>query len=182
WTGTSVDRGKTGRRAGSGGRACRDRGRRTRFPLGYAARGRGVQAGTGRPDVIMSGTARRNGAVSSPVVSLPNQVLPGGSSAHMVVCGDDGLAHRLAAELRGVYGEQVTLVVPPSGRQVRQPVVGRARAASAALLDRVVTATVNRGGGNGGTGGGPDGAPDEREVEAAEPTESVLADVGVDRA
>src|SRR5690606_41848958 len=60
--------------------------------------------------------------------------------------------------------------------------VGRARAASAALLDRVVNATVNRGGGNGGTGGGPDGAPDEREVEAAEPTESVLADVGVDRA
>ncbi|MGW6292524.1 NAD-binding protein [Streptomyces sp. NPDC055058] len=101
----------------------------------------------------------------------------------MVVCGDDGLAHRLAAELRGVYGEQVTLVVPPSGRQVRQPVVGRARAASAALLDRVVNATVNRGGaGNGGTGQGPDGAPDEREVEAAEPTESVLADVGVDRA
>src|SRR5690606_24401729 len=139
WTGV-----KQGAGPGSGGRACRDRGRRTRFSLGYATRGPGVQAGAGRPDVIMPGTARRNGAVSSPVVSLPNQVLPGGPSAHMVVCGDDGLAHRLAAELRGVYGEQVTLVVPPSGRQVRQPVVGRARAASAALLDRVVNATVNR--------------------------------------
>lgn len=30
----------------------------------------------------------------------------------MVVCGDDGLAHRLAAELRDVYEERVTLVVP----------------------------------------------------------------------
>ncbi|CAM5727526.1 hypothetical protein SGLAM104S_02381 [Streptomyces glaucescens] len=72
----------------------------------------------------------------------------------MVVCGDDGLAHRLAAELRLVYGEQVTLVVPPSGRRVRQPVVGRARAASAALLDRMVNAAVGRGGnGNGGGNG-----------------------------
>lgn len=33
----------------------------------------------------------------------------------MIVCGDDGLAHRLAAELRGVYRETVTLVVPPAG-------------------------------------------------------------------
>ncbi|MYR62824.1 potassium transporter TrkA, partial [Streptomyces sp. SID625] len=64
----------------------------------------------------------------------------------MVVCGDDGLAHRLAAELRGVYGEQVTLVVPPSERAVRPPVVGRARAASA-LLDRMVSAAVGRAGG-----------------------------------
>ncbi|MFF7854369.1 NAD-binding protein [Streptomyces sp. NPDC007904] len=97
----------------------------------------------------------------------------------MVVCGDDGLAHRLAAELRGVYGEQVTLVVPPAGRQVRQPVVGRARAASAALFDRVVTA-VNRGGG--GSDGAPAPASGERVLEAAEPTEDVLADAGVQRA
>ncbi|GGQ61067.1 potassium transporter TrkA [Streptomyces flaveolus] len=112
------------------------------------------------------------------MVSLPNQVPPGGApgdaSAHMVVCGDDGLAHRLAAELRGVYGEQVTLVVPPSGRRVRQPVVGRARAASAALLDRF-NAAVNRTG-NGDAGG------TGRELEAAEPTEDVLAEAGVDRA
>ncbi|MFI5570479.1 NAD-binding protein [Streptomyces sp. NPDC051740] len=95
----------------------------------------------------------------------------------MVVCGDDGLAHRLAAELRGVYREQVTLVVPPSGRGGRQPMAGRARAASAALLDRVVTA-VNR-----GNGGSDDTlAPGERVVEAAEPTEAVLAGAGVERA
>jgi Trk K+ transport system NAD-binding subunit len=93
----------------------------------------------------------------------------------MVVCGDDGLAHRLAAELRGVYGEQVTLVVPPSRGQVRQPVVGRARAVSAALLDRVVNAAVNR-----SAGGEPAGGT--RVLEAAEATEAVLAEAGVDRA
>ncbi|MET8826483.1 NAD-binding protein [Streptomyces sp. NPDC004610] len=101
----------------------------------------------------------------------------------MIVCGDDGLAHRLAAELRGVYGEQVTLVVPPTGPRVRPPVVGRARAASAALLDRVGAAVGGRfpvtaagvvaGAGDGGG---------ERVVEAAEPTEAVLAEAGVDRA
>ncbi|MGV9891624.1 NAD-binding protein [Streptomyces sp. NPDC003395] len=128
----------------------------------------------------------------------------------MVVCGDDALAHRLAAELRGVYGEQVTLVVPSAHRTVRPPVVGRARAVSAALLDRVVGAAVSLGtGGNGGNSGGtaigigavggagpgggtgPGGghraggdaaARQERIVEAAEPTEAVLADAGVERA
>ncbi|MEU0287876.1 NAD-binding protein [Streptomyces sp. NPDC006147] len=94
----------------------------------------------------------------------------------MVVCGDDGLAHRLAAELRGVYREQVVLVVPSAGR-APQPMTGRARAASAALLDRVVTA-VNR-----GNGGSDDTlVPGERVMEAAEPTEAVLADAGVERA
>ncbi|MET9306728.1 NAD-binding protein [Streptomyces cellulosae] len=95
----------------------------------------------------------------------------------MVVCGDDGLAHRLAAELRGVYREQVVLVVPPSRLTPPQPMAGRARAASAALFGRMVTA-VNR-----GTGGSDDTlVPDERVMEAAEPTEAVLADAGVDRA
>ncbi|WP_043217159.1 NAD-binding protein [Streptomyces sp. 351MFTsu5.1] len=116
----------------------------------------------------------------------------------MVVCGDDGLAHRLAAELRGVYGEQVTLVVPASERSVRPPVVVRARAASA-LLDRVVTAAVGltgngTAGGNGGHGtagghGSPahaSGAGDPRGgirlMEAAEPSEAALAEAGVERA
>ncbi|GGY20750.1 potassium channel family protein [Streptomyces djakartensis] len=98
----------------------------------------------------------------------------------MIVCGDDGLAHRLAAELRGVYGEQVTLVVPPSGRRVRQPVVGRARAASAALLDRV-SAAVNRAGAA-GAAGGAEPVSTEQLVEAAEVTEAVLTDVGAHRA
>ncbi|KMS69211.1 potassium transporter TrkA [Streptomyces viridochromogenes] len=97
----------------------------------------------------------------------------------MVVCGDDGLAHRLAAELRGVYGEQVTLVVPPSERSVRPPVVGRARAASAALLG-AVTAAVGRAGG--GAGGGNEPAGSIRVVEATEATEAAFADAGVERA
>ncbi|MFE9677424.1 NAD-binding protein [Streptomyces sp. NPDC006259] len=117
----------------------------------------------------------------------------------MVVCGDDGLAHRLAAELRGVYEEQVTLVVPPSERTVRPPVVGRARAVSAALLDRVVSAAVNRAaagtGGGAGSGAGAGAvsgaAPGAgrgdlgvggRVLEAVEPTDAVLAEAGVERA
>ncbi|MGW7239835.1 NAD-binding protein [Streptomyces sp. NPDC054804] len=107
----------------------------------------------------------------------------------MVVCGDDGLAHRLAAELRVVYGEQVTLVVPPNVRIARPPVVGRARAASAALLDRVVSATVGRANGNGGNGAGGgtvpavgEGPRGERVLEAVEATETVLAEAGVERA
>jgi Trk K+ transport system NAD-binding subunit len=111
--------------------------------------------------------------------SVPNQGGQGDAYAHMVVCGDDGLAHRLAAELRGVYREQVTLVVPPSGPRVRQPVVGRARAASAALRD-MVSAAVNRSGNGAPEGGEPSGAG--RELEAAEPTDEVLAQAGVDRA
>lgn len=108
---------------------------------------------------------------------LPNPAPPSDPSAHMVVCGDDGLAHRLAAELRGVYREQVVLVVPPSRLTPPQQMAGRARAASAALFGRMVTA-VNR-----GTGGSDDTlVPDERVMEAAEPTEAVLADAGVDRA
>ncbi|MFH8339301.1 NAD-binding protein [Streptomyces sp. AM6-12] len=106
----------------------------------------------------------------------------------MVVCGDDGLAHRLAAELRGVYGEQVTLVVPPTERAARGPVVGRARAASAALLDRMVNAAV--GGRPGVTGGPPTagattpagGSGGEALLEAGELTEAVLAEAGVGRA
>ncbi|MET7733778.1 NAD-binding protein [Streptomyces sp. NPDC005402] len=110
----------------------------------------------------------------------------------MVVCGDGGLAHRLAAELRGVYGEQVTLVVPASERSVRPPVVVRARSASA-LLDRMVTAAAGLTGNNNGTGNGagngngavvaagesPGGI---RLMEAAEPNEAALAAAGVERA
>ncbi|MFD4561351.1 NAD-binding protein [Streptomyces sp. NPDC058469] len=102
----------------------------------------------------------------------------------MVVCGDDALAHRLAAELRSVYGEQITLVVPPSEATARQPVVGRARAASAALFDRV-NAAVGRANGNGNSTAGPV-APEpprgERVLEVAELTEAVFAEAGVERA
>ncbi|MGH4036164.1 NAD-binding protein [Actinomycetota bacterium Odt1-20B] len=36
----------------------------------------------------------------------------GARSQHMVICGDDGLAHRLALELDAVCGEAVTVVLP----------------------------------------------------------------------
>ncbi|MGV9632442.1 hypothetical protein, partial [Streptomyces sp. NPDC003487] len=55
----------------------------------------------------------------------------------MVVCGDDALAHRLAAELRGVYGEQVTLVVPSAHRTVRPPVVTTVYDREARALEEV---------------------------------------------
>lgn len=99
----------------------------------------------------------------------------------MVVAGDDALAHRLAAELRGVYGEQVTLVVPPAQRSVRPPVVGRTRAT--ALFDRV-SAAVNRASGNGESGSSRtlETPGSERLLEAAELTEAMLADAGVERA
>lgn len=92
----------------------------------------------------------------------------------MVVCGDDGLAHRLAEELRSVYAERVTLVVPAARRTVRPPVVGRARTTS--LLDRVtdrVSAAVGRAGaagaawglGEGSGGGGAGGAGGGRDAD-----------------
>ncbi|WP_405540541.1 NAD-binding protein [Streptomyces sp. NBC_00075] len=100
----------------------------------------------------------------------------------MIVCGDDGLAHRLAHELRNVYGEQVTLVVPPSERNVRPPVVVRAAGTASALLDRV-SAVVNRAAGNGTTPTGV-GEPSlyEGVLEAVELTEAVLAEAGGERA
>ncbi|MDW4908001.1 NAD-binding protein [Streptomyces sp. ADMS] len=98
----------------------------------------------------------------------------------MIVCGDDGLAHRLAHELRNVYGEQVTLVVPPSDRNVRPPVVVRAGTASA-LLDRM-SAAVNRAAGNGTTGGSGEPGLRTRVLEAAEATETVLAEAGAEQA
>ncbi|MFJ5270537.1 NAD-binding protein [Streptomyces sp. NPDC088358] len=99
----------------------------------------------------------------------------------MVVAGDDALAHRLAAELRGVYGERVTLVVPPAQRRVRPPVVGRARGST--LFDRV-SAAVNRAAGNGDAPPGRTAEPPgvERVLEATELTEAVLAEAGVERA
>jgi Trk K+ transport system NAD-binding subunit len=105
----------------------------------------------------------------------------------MVVCGDDALAHRLAAELRGVYGEQVTLVVPSAVRTVRPPVVGRA----SSLLDRVSAAVnraaVTRAAGSGGGGASSSraagaGSSHTEPLEASELTEAVLAEAGVERA
>ena len=73
--------------------------------------------------------------------TLPQQPPAEPSGPNMVVCGDDALAHRLAAELRDVYGERVTLVIP-SAREPHSPRTRRrpARGRAAALFGRVSAA------------------------------------------
>ncbi len=82
---------------------------------------------------------------------------------HMIVCGDDALADRLAGELTTVYQERVTLVVP-LGR--RTGPAGASRAS--ALIDRM-HAAVNRGA----------GAPAPRVLEVAQLDEEALIGAGV---
>ncbi|MBC2904739.1 potassium channel family protein [Streptomyces cupreus] len=105
--------------------------------------------------------------------SLPRQLPPDRPSGHMIVCGDDGLALRLADELREVYREQVTLVAPSRAgvSPMHTPPAGRTRAS--ALLGRAAMT------------GSPDAAPavdDGQVVEAREVTGEVLAAAGVARA
>ncbi|WP_328584998.1 potassium channel family protein [Streptomyces sp. NBC_00370] len=101
----------------------------------------------------------------------------------MVVCGDDTLAHRLAVELRDVYGEQVVLVVPPqrAAGGERAPIGNRGRAS--AFLGRM-SAAVGR------TGAASPNPYDSlagvvappRVVEAADLDDAVLRDAGVESA
>lgn len=91
----------------------------------------------------------------------------------MVVCGDDALAERLAAELHAVYRKAVTVVVPSTrvGEGARTGSAGRA---TAALLGRM-QAIVNR------SARVPDdgGAQDPRVLEAPGPDEATLVEAGV---
>ncbi|MCM1971297.1 TrkA family potassium uptake protein [Streptomyces sp. G1] len=91
----------------------------------------------------------------------------------MVVCGDDGLARRLAAELQEVYEERVTLVLPAAREP--QPSVGRGPGGGPGrgLLGRVPLSR-----GRTQTGQRPS-AQELRVLEAAEPDEEVLAAAGV---
>ncbi|MYS07245.1 potassium transporter TrkA, partial [Streptomyces sp. SID6041] len=57
------------------------------------------------------------------------------ATGHMIVCGDDALAHRLAGELHEVYGEHVTLLVPVRPDAPRTPAARTGRAL--ALFGRV---------------------------------------------
>ncbi|MFH8407250.1 NAD-binding protein [Streptomyces sp. NPDC018019] len=112
----------------------------------------------------------------------------------MVVCGDDALARRLAAELKDVYRERVTLVVP-SAREPHRPRIppppgplGRAQA----LLGRVSAAMVRTPSGppdgapgnapaSGGAVGGAEEPPDEpiRVLEAPEADDAALTEAGI---
>ncbi|MFD7976423.1 NAD-binding protein [Streptomyces sp. NPDC059071] len=120
----------------------------------------------------------------------------------MIVCGDDVLAHRLAAELHEMYGERVTLLVPAPGGTPDRPVARTGRAM--AFFGRVtaaVTRTATGAGGSGASGssgaagpsagpGGPGGpgasgtGPGRsiRVVETTEVDDDVLLDAGIGRA
>ncbi|MEU9126284.1 NAD-binding protein [Streptomyces sp. NPDC048506] len=111
----------------------------------------------------------------------------------MMVCGDDALAHRLAAELRDVHGERVTLVVPPPSPKLltsrgeprphrpRIPPPARALVQATALLGRVSAAM-------GRTALLPPEAPGDGEeppeelvriLESAEPDDMTLIEAGI---
>ncbi|WP_260639717.1 NAD(P)-binding protein [Streptomyces angustmyceticus] len=101
----------------------------------------------------------------------------------MVVCGDDALARRLATELRDVYGERVTLVVP-SAREPHRPRIpppARALDRATALLGRMSAAMTRT------TPPAPedpdDGAETREEtvrvLEAAQPDDAALVAAGV---
>ncbi|WP_411081524.1 NAD-binding protein [Streptomyces sp. cmx-18-6] len=119
----------------------------------------------------------------------PGRPQPGGprpgrspATGHMIVCGDDALARRLSVELRFVYGERVTLLLPP-GRDAgspETPLTQRGRAA--ALFGRMSAAMSRNGSGGGGSGDTNAGVEAVRIMEAPEPSDDVLEDAGVDRA
>ncbi|MFF8915885.1 NAD-binding protein [Streptomyces sp. NPDC015032] len=117
------------------------------------------------------------------VPPLPQQSQRSPFGGHMVVCGDDALAQRLAGELRYVYGERVTLVLPP-GRDTHRPelpLTGRGRAA--ALFGRMSQA-MNRTAGTGPAGATGDGDTNAgveavRILEAAEPSDEIFEEAGV---
>ncbi|MDQ0845949.1 Trk K+ transport system NAD-binding subunit [Streptomyces sp. V1I6] len=114
--------------------------------------------------------------------SLPHQAQHPTAQGHMIVCGDDALAHRLAGELREVYGERVTLVVPAAqaSRSPELPLSGRVRAS--ALFGRM-SAAMTRAVGTTPTAPGDTPPPDlPRVLETLELDEDVLLEAGVGRA
>ncbi|MFF2326574.1 MULTISPECIES: NAD-binding protein [unclassified Streptomyces] len=121
------------------------------------------------------------------VSTLPQQPQRPPLSGHMVICGDDALAQRLAVELRYVYGERVTLLLPP-GRDPRRPELPLTQRGRAATLFGRMSAAMNRNLGNGGgTWAGSDndtnaGVEAVRILEASEPSDEAFEDAGVESA
>ncbi|UQA97702.1 NAD-binding protein [Streptomyces halobius] len=102
----------------------------------------------------------------------------------MVVCGDDALAPRLAAELRSIYHQSVVLVVPSAqsaAERTASPARGAGRAA--ALRDRVAAVMTWR------AGASDRANPSEDQLrggitalDASEVDEAVLTEAGIERA
>ncbi|GAA3367210.1 NAD-binding protein [Streptomyces sannanensis] len=100
----------------------------------------------------------------------------------MIVCGDDALAARLAAELHDVYGERVTLVLPPVRSSAsRRPSMAPNRSRASTLIGRM-SAAMSRPGVADQTGSSGEFLLPVREMEAAEPSEEVLREAGAERA
>ncbi|MET8499524.1 NAD-binding protein [Streptomyces microflavus] len=120
-----------------------------------------------------------------PLPQQPGRPQPGRPPAtgHMIVCGDDALARRLAVELRFVYGERVTLLLPP-GRDANSPETPLTQRGRAAALFGRMSAAMNRtaAAGNGGGNDTNAGVEAVRIMEAPEPSDDVLEEAGVDRA
>ncbi|MGQ4359385.1 NAD-binding protein [Streptomyces sp. SAS_272] len=108
------------------------------------------------------------------VPSLPGQARHPALPGHMIVCGDDALAERLAAELRVLYRVRVTVVVPslPGAGTAGS---GTERWAAAAALFARMQAVVNR-------ASATDPEPGIRVLQAAVLDEQAFADAGVARA
>ncbi len=105
--------------------------------------------------------------------SLPSQMQQPPPTGHMVVCGDDALAERLAAELHTVYRETVTVVVPSARASDATP-AGSAGRAATALLGRLQAVMARA------TRAAPDGvAPEPRVLESPAPDEATLVEAGV---
>ncbi|MET7857913.1 NAD-binding protein [Streptomyces sp. NPDC005318] len=119
------------------------------------------------------------------VSTLPQQPQRPAADGHMVVCGDDALARRLAVELRYVYGERVTLLLPP-GRDPRRPELPLTQRGRAVTLFGRMSAAMSRNGtpAPAGTGDGDTdaGVQAVRILEAAEPSDEAFEEAGVDRA
>ncbi|WP_306321661.1 MULTISPECIES: TrkA family potassium uptake protein [unclassified Streptomyces] len=96
----------------------------------------------------------------------------------MVVCGDDALAERLAAELRELYRAQVTIVVPSARAAGEFAQEGGGRMRAAALLNRVQAAMSRLSPSEGDSLAGQT----PRVMEAAVLGEDALTDAGVARA
>ncbi|MDH6226880.1 Trk K+ transport system NAD-binding subunit [Streptomyces sp. MJP52] len=110
-------------------------------------------------------------------MTLPRQGERARAERHMLVCGDDGLARRLAAELRDVYRQRVVLVVPgerPGDTGTLASTVSRA----AALIGRFGQTSAQAGPHD--SGAGP--STPVLELHAARPGEDVLTEAGVERA